>query len=126
MSASDAQAPVQAAIDRLAASPPATLAGVPVGHVVDLRRGEHLPPTAGVVVRGDGVRLVVRPSGTEPKLKLYAEAVVEVGGAEGALAAARRAGRRTVATVLDEATRLVGQVGGAGDEAVPPGRGRAG
>ncbi|HEX6235717.1 MAG TPA: phospho-sugar mutase [Acidimicrobiales bacterium] len=122
----DGRARAAAAIDRLASSPPATLAGVPVRHVDDLRRGEHLPPTPGVVVRGDGVRLVVRPSGTEPKLKLYAEAVVEVGLAERALAAARRAGRRTVAAVLDEATRLAGPGGGAGDEAFPPGRGRAG
>ncbi|MFP3900203.1 MAG: phospho-sugar mutase [Acidimicrobiia bacterium] len=125
----DGRARAAAAIDRLASSPPAALAGVPVRHVDDLRRGEHLPPTTGVVLRGDRVRLVVRPSGTEPKLKLYAEAVVEVGGAAGALAAARRAGRRTVAAVLDEATRLVGPLGEArraGGGAIAPGRGPTG
>jgi phosphomannomutase len=69
----------EAAIDRLAtvgALP--ELAGRPVTEVEDLRRGGRLPPTDGVVLRGDGVRLVVRPSGTEPKLKCYAEAVVAI------------------------------------------------
>ena len=72
---------MRAAVDRLAAAPPARLAGVPVAEVEDLRLGGRLPPTDGVVLRGDGVRLIVRPSGTEPKLKCYAEAVVPVGAA---------------------------------------------
>jgi phosphomannomutase len=102
----DGLARMRAAVDRLVATPPAALAGVPVREVDDLRRGLHLPPAEAVVVRGDGVRLVVRPSGTEPKLKLYAEAVVPVGRRNGALAAARREGDRTVAALLDEAADL--------------------
>jgi phosphomannomutase len=59
-----------------------------------------------VVVRGDGVRLIVRPSGTEPKLKCYGEAVVPVAGDD--LAAARAAAAARLAAVLDEAVGLVG------------------
>ncbi len=103
----DGLARMQAAVDALAASPPATLAGAPVGEVVDLRLGAELPPTEGVVLRGDGLRLIVRPSGTEPKLKCYAEAVVPVPEG-GDLAAARAEGSRLVAAVLDAAVGLVG------------------
>jgi phosphomannomutase len=66
-----------------------------------------LPPTDGVVVRSAGLRLIVRPSGTEPKLKCYAEAVVPVPQG-GDLAAARAEGSRLVAAVLDDAAGLVG------------------
>ena len=97
---------MRAAVDRLVDAPPARLAGVPVGEVEDLRVGGRLPPTDGVVVRGDGVRLIVRPSGTEPKLKCYGEAVVPVAGDD--LAAARAAAAARLAAVLDEAVGLVG------------------
>ena len=54
--------------------PPATLATRPVLAVRDLAAGATgLPPTDGLVFELDGARLVVRPSGTEPKLKIYAE-----------------------------------------------------
>jgi phosphomannomutase len=103
----DGLARMQAAVDAVAGSPPATLAGAPVGEVVDLRLGRDLPPTDGVVVRSTGLRLIVRPSGTEPKLKCYAEAVVPVSQG-GDLAAARAEGSRLVAAVLDDAAGLVG------------------
>jgi phosphomannomutase len=97
---------MRAAVDRLAAAPPAMLAGVPVTEVEDLRLGRRLPPTDGVALRGEGVRLIVRPSGTEPKLKCYAEAVVPgPGGTD--LAAARARGDATMRTILDEAVALV-------------------
>ena len=64
-----------AAVDRIRADPPASLGDVDVTSVEDLALGERLPPTDGVVLRGEGLRVVVRPSGTEPKLKLYVEAV---------------------------------------------------
>jgi phosphomannomutase len=57
------------------------------------------------VLRGEGVRLVVRPSGTEPKLKCYAEAVVPVTG--GDVTAARAQGAARVEALLDEAVGLV-------------------
>lgn len=62
-----------AILQQLRADPPATLAGRAV-ELVDLRTGwDGLPPTDGVVLRSD-VRAVVRPSGTEAKLKAYLEA----------------------------------------------------
>jgi phosphomannomutase len=103
----DGLARMPAAVDALAAAPPTSLAGVPVTEVEDLRLGRRLPPTDGVVVRGDGVRLIVRPSGTEPKLKCYAEAVVPVSGSVD-LPAARVTGEATVQAILDEAVALVG------------------
>jgi phosphomannomutase len=97
---------MRAAVDKLAAAPPERLAGVPVAEVEDLRLGLRLPPTDGVALRGEGVRLIVRPSGTEPKLKCYAEAVVPVtAGAD--LAAARARGDAAMRTILDEAVALV-------------------
>jgi phosphomannomutase len=62
----------------LRAEPPATLLGRPVTAVEDLRAGTGaLPPSDVLVLRADGVRVVVRPSGTEPKLKAYLEVVVD-------------------------------------------------
>jgi phosphomannomutase len=98
---------MRAVVDALAASPPAVLAGVPVDEVEDLRLGGRLPPTDGVALRGEGVRLIVRPSGTEPKLKCYAEAVVPVGGGAD-LAAVRDHAAATMGAILDEAVALAG------------------
>jgi phosphomannomutase len=105
----DGMARMQAAVDTLAEAPPTTLVGIPVTEVEDLRRGGRLPPTEGIVLRAEGMRLVVRPSGTEPKLKSYAEAVVPVprDRAED-LAAARAEGAARVAALLDAAVDLVG------------------
>jgi len=104
----DGMARMQAAVDALADTPPATLAGAPIVGVEDLRRGERLPPTEGIVLRAEGMRLVVRPSGTEPKLKCYAEAVVPVRGDDADdLAAARAEGAAKVTALLDAAVGLV-------------------
>jgi phosphomannomutase len=97
-----------AAVDAIAASPPSTLAGVVVAEVEDLRAGGRLPPTEGVVLRGPGVRLIVRPSGTEPKLKCYAEAVVPVEGGPAGLADSRARAASVREALLDEAVGLVG------------------
>ena len=65
-------------------APPATLAGVAVT--------QDNPAPDIVRLRGEGVRVVVRPSGTEPKVKAYLEVVVPVDGRT--LAAARSRGGR--------------------------------
>ncbi len=62
---------ITAAMSRLRSQPPATLIGQPV-QVIDLADGsDELPPTDGVLLAGARVTVVVRPSGTEPKLKCY-------------------------------------------------------
>ena len=55
--------------------PPKELGGLAVQHLDDLTQGtDTLPPTDGLRFVLDGARVVVRPSGTEPKLKCYLEA----------------------------------------------------
>jgi phosphomannomutase len=62
------------AMARLRADPPAALDDQPV-EVTDLADGHaDLPPTDAVLLAGESVKVVVRPSGTEPKLKCYLEA----------------------------------------------------
>ncbi|MDR3067917.1 MAG: phospho-sugar mutase [Cellulomonas sp.] len=62
---------------RLRAAPPARLAGSPVTTCTDLAHGSQaLPPTDGLWLHcADDTRVVVRPSGTEPRLKCYLEVV---------------------------------------------------
>ncbi|MEO7745900.1 MAG: phospho-sugar mutase [Actinomycetota bacterium] len=69
------------AMTRLRESSPA-LGGVDVTACTDLADGgAGLPPTDGLRYDlADGSRVVVRPSGTEPKLKAYLEVVVPVVG----------------------------------------------
>jgi phosphomannomutase len=73
-------AEIAAAMERLRATPPTTLGGLSVVGTDDLAEGSGgLPPTDGLRYRlVDGARVVVRPSGTEPKLKCYLEVVVPV------------------------------------------------
>ncbi|MFB9467784.1 phospho-sugar mutase [Streptomyces cinereospinus] len=67
------------AMRRLREQPPARLGGLPVTKAEDLTGGTAgLPPTDGLRYTLDGARVIVRPSGTEPKLKCYLEVVVPV------------------------------------------------
>ncbi|GAB3961935.1 phospho-sugar mutase [Actinoallomurus acanthiterrae] len=68
------------AMARLRATPPDRLGGRTVTAVDDLSAGlGGLPPTDGLRFRlSEGGRVVVRPSGTEPKLKCYLEVVEPV------------------------------------------------
>jgi phosphomannomutase len=72
---------------RLRANPPASLLGRAV-HAHDLLDDD--PPVDAVRLLGDGVRVIVRPSGTEPKLKAYLETVVPVHDDAGIIAARGR------------------------------------
>ena len=83
---------IGAAMERLRSSPPASLGGFDVEGVDDLADGSaDLPPTDGLRFRlAERSRVVVRPSGTEPKVKCYLEVVVPVEeGEDGAVDAAR-------------------------------------
>ncbi len=87
----DDLAAIPAVVDRLRDHPPTSLGGLAVEGVDDLSLGsEHLPPTIGLRFRlADHGRVVVRPSGTEPKIKCYLEVVVPVSDEDGGVDAAR-------------------------------------
>ncbi len=100
----------EATMRQLRTSPPSALAGRPVTERIDLLSAcggagaTDLPPADVLVYRLEGARLVVRPSGTEPKLKVYFEVVRQLddGGSPAALARAREAAAGELA-VLQEA-----------------------
>ena len=96
------------AMARLRATPPGSLGGFAVEGVDDLALGSlettGLPPTDGLRFRlAEGARVVVRPSGTEPKLKCYLEVVVPVAEESGVEAA-----RISAATRLDAVKHDIG------------------
>ena len=95
---------ISGAMARLRQSPPDSLAGRTVTKVDDLAAGLGCLPPADVLrlrLSGGG-RVIVRPSGTEPKLKCYLEVVVPATGdeARATAAAALAALREAVADVL--------------------------
>ena len=73
----DGPGAIATALRRLRSSPPSTLGHLAVSSFVDLAGGWHgLPATDGVFIElRDAGRIVVRPSGTEPKLKVYIEII---------------------------------------------------
>lgn len=103
----DDVAQISAAIDRLRTTPPSQLGGLPVTSAEDLALGASgLPPTDGLRYRLDGsarghgpARVVVRPSGTEPKLKCYLEVMTPV---DESVAAARAAARVQLTAIRDD------------------------
>jgi len=79
----------------LRAGPPAALGGQPVLASADLSAGSAgLPPADLLRYELDGARVVIRPSGTEPKIKAYLE-VTEPPGRPLAQARASAAARMT-------------------------------
>ena len=71
---------IAATMERLRATPPTVLGGLAVEKVEDLSEGSaQLPPTDGLrYTLTEGARVIVRPSGTEPKVKCYLEVVIPV------------------------------------------------
>ncbi len=71
---------IDAIMARLRETPLTAAGGVPVATAHDLARGDGgLPPTEGLrYFLEDDSRIIVRPSGTEPKLKIYLEVVEPV------------------------------------------------
>ena len=67
------------AMARLRANPPNVLGGREVSRMDDLEKGvDGLPPTDGLRFSLPNARVIIRPSGTEPKLKCYLQVVVPV------------------------------------------------
>ncbi len=93
------------AMARIRTTRPATLAAESVA-AVDLAQGSpQLPPTDAMLFSGETVRAVVRPSGTEPKLKCYLQVKLSP-GAE--LEAARAAAAERMAMLRAEVTSALG------------------
>ena len=90
-------------MSRLRADPPAEFGGEPVASMVDLggspdgpgADGLPLPAADVLIFRLPGARVVLRPSGTEPKIKCYLEITEPLTGRS--LAAARHAAAQRLA-----------------------------
>ncbi|MFI9269152.1 phospho-sugar mutase [Kitasatospora sp. NPDC052896] len=98
---------ISAAMRRLREQPPTELAGLTVDRADDLATGSaELPPTDGLryYLSGPAVRaarIVVRPSGTEPKIKCYLEVVLPVASADELPGARERAAELLAAIKRD-------------------------
>lgn len=99
------------AMAALRGTPPTELAGLRVAQAEDLTQGTAtLPPTDGLRYTLDGeyrARVIVRPSGTEPKLKCYLEAVIPV-EAHADLASARAEGTRVLNAIKRDLSTAAG------------------
>ncbi|MFJ5776863.1 phospho-sugar mutase [Streptomyces sp. NPDC093094] len=96
------------AMRRLREQPPTGLAGLAITRAEDLTQGtEALPPTDGLRYTLDGARVIVRPSGTEPKLKCYLEVVVPV-AAHADLPAARARAAELLAAIKRDLSAAAG------------------
>jgi phosphomannomutase len=105
---SEGLAEIRATMTRFRGAPPTAVAGQTVEQVVDLSRGEGgLPPSDVLVYRlAGGRRIIMRPSGTEPKLKSYYE--VRIGVAQGeSIADARTRGLAELAALRDAHQKLM-------------------
>jgi len=105
---SEGLAEIRAAMTRFRTTPPTEVAGMPIDTIVDLSKGEGgLPPSDVLVFKlAGGRRIIMRPSGTEPKLKSYYEVRVPV-GADEAIADARSRGLEELAKLRDAHQRMI-------------------
>lgn len=100
---------LDAMMNRLRVSPPESFGGSAVETFKDLAEGsETLPPTDGLLyLTKDLSRVIIRPSGTEPKLKCYLEVIRSVGSAA-ELPEARQAARAALDGVLGDVREALG------------------
>lgn len=100
---------LDAMMNRLRVSPPETFGSSAVEVYTDLAQGsDQLPPTDGLLyVTRDLTRVIIRPSGTEPKLKCYLEVIQHVGSAA-ELPAARQSVRAALDDVLRDVSEALG------------------
>lgn len=99
---------IEQVMTALRGEPPDEVAGVAVARLDDLASGGGgLPPTEGLRwYLADDSRIIVRPSGTEPKLKVYLEVIEPV--ETGHLRAARERARARLAGVRTAFENLTG------------------
>ena len=71
---------IERVMSRLREDPATDIGGITVERLDDLARGDGgLPPTDGLrYLLADRTRVIVRPSGTEPKVKIYCEVIEPV------------------------------------------------
>lgn len=100
---------LDAMMNRLRVNPPEAFGGSAVEVFTDLAEGsEALPPTDGLLyLTRDQSRVIIRPSGTEPKLKCYLEVIQAVESAA-ELPAARQAARTSLDNVLRDVREALG------------------
>jgi phosphomannomutase len=97
----DDLAEITAAMAHVRANPPATLLGADVASVED-----RMPEADVLTVRTPAARVVIRPSGTEPKLKAYLEVVEPV--ADGDVVAARTRAAAALSALRAETAKALG------------------
>ena len=107
---------IPAMMQQLRSAPPTALLGSEVVATQDLSQGSvettGLPPTEGMLLlSAEDTRVVVRPSGTEPKLKCYLEVVQDVPAGTSApeMAAIRHHAGERLAQLKDELRGVLGQ-----------------
>lgn len=96
---------------KLRANPPQELAGSKVVELADLSEGyQGLPPTDGILIRTQNDnRVIVRPSGTEPKVKCYLEVVhpVEYDASFDTITEARQSARKVLNQIKTELAKIL-------------------
>ncbi|HVK84675.1 MAG TPA: phospho-sugar mutase [Kofleriaceae bacterium] len=104
----EGMAEIKAAMTEFRQRPPKEIAGNVIEQVLDLARGEGGLPASDVLVfkLAGGRRVIMRPSGTEPKLKSYYEVRAEVAAGE-AIAAARARGQAELVKLRDAHQKLL-------------------
>ncbi|AXE38250.1 phospho-sugar mutase [Acidipropionibacterium virtanenii] len=101
---------ITAAMDRLRQTPPPQLLGQPVSvrDLSDPDNGSGLPTQNAIELTADNVHVVARPSGTEPKLKVYLEVHHSPEKTRDDLAAAKRGADESLATLRSEMAQALG------------------
>lgn len=94
---------IAALMDKVRTDPPVHLGGSAISEVTDLSQGsEKLPATNAIVLHTfSGDRVIIRPSGTEPKLKCYLETIEPVGEPE-ELANSRRIANEQIVWIKEQ------------------------
>ena len=99
---------IDTVMSALRANPPTSIAGVAVTTFEDLEQGTSgLPPTDGLrFTLESGARVIIRPSGTEPKVKCYLQTVVPV--VDGDVAAARERAATEIEALSSDVSAWLG------------------